>query len=232
MAVDRGAIVRQATSLNEPILGTLVPRGSIPGYESPRGLGHDPEEARRLLAEAGWSDRNGDGLVEDGRGQAFPAVDLLWPANQPRYKWISLALKAQWERELGVRIELRSADSKLAREDLRQGRFMIASGRWYGDYGDPTTFLDLCRSTDGNNDRGYVSAAYDRMLDEAAAETDPAERLRRLSECERFLMEDEAPMLTICQLVEVYLYEPGRLLGLSHHPRLAQYLWKMSAERP
>lgn len=227
LAVDKEAIVERVTRLNEPVVNTLIPPGSIPGYESPRGLIGDVDDARAELAAAGWRDRDRDGLIENPADEPFPTIDLLWTTNTERYKWISLELKAQWERTLGVRVELRGIDSKFYKEDLKQGNFMIARGTWYGDYGDPTTFLDLCRSTDGNNDRGYASAKVDGMLDDAAAEPDPEKRMRILEACEKFLFEEEVPMLVICQRVQVYMYDPTRIRGLSRHPRLTQYVSQM-----
>jgi oligopeptide transport system substrate-binding protein len=225
--VDKQRIVTHVTRLDEPVATTLIPRDSIPGYTSPDGLGFDPDAARTELHDAGWRDRDGDGLVEDADRQPFPVVEILYTTNVPRYKWISLDLKAQWEQELGVRVELRGEETKFYNEDLKQGKFMIARGRWYGDYGDPTTFLDLCRTNDGNNDRKYSSPWVDRMLHEAARETDPGARMRLLHDVESRLFDEDVPMLPICQLVQVYMYEPGRVRGLSDHPRLTQFLWQM-----
>lgn len=227
LSVDRKAIVQQVTRLNEPLVTTLIPPGSIPGYTSPQGLGYAPDEARAQLHSAGWQDRDGDGLVENRHGEPFPIVDLLYSSNTPRYKNISLVLKDMWQRELGVRVELRGKESKFFKEDLISGNFMIGRGRWYGDYGDPTTFLDLFRTGDGNNDRGYSNPHVDALLEKAAHEIDPQRRMRILEECERFLFAEEVPMLVLCQLVQLYMYEPGRLTGLSRHPRLTQYLWQM-----
>ena len=56
--------------------------------------------------------------------------------------------------------------------------------------------------------------------------------MRLLEECERFLFDEEVPMLILCQLVQVYMYEPGKLTGLSHHPRLTQYLWQVKVVAP
>ncbi len=132
----------------------------------------------------------------------------------------------------GQRVELRPAETKFYREDLKRGRFMIARGRWYGDYGDPTTFLDICRSTDGNNDRKYRSDVVDGLLDEAAVIRDRDTRMRKLAECEEVLFgpDGDHPMIVLCQLMQVYMYEPGRVRGLSTHPRLTQFLWQMQVQ--
>lgn len=232
MSVDKQIIVQRITRLNEPVSTTFIPRGSIPGYVSPKGLPYDPQRAREELEAAGWVDRNGDGLIENAQGEPFPVIDLLYSTNTPRYKNISLALRDMWRRGLGVRVELRGKESKFFKDDLIQGNFMIGRGRWYGDYGDPTTFLDLFKTGDGNNDRGYSNPYVDGLLAQAADEPDPAKRLRLLEECERFLFDEEVPMLILCQLVQVYMYEPGKLTGLSHHPRLTQYLWQVKVVAP
>jgi ABC-type oligopeptide transport system substrate-binding subunit len=232
MSVDKKTIVENVTRLKEPVATTLIPPGSIEGYRSPAGLPHDVERARAELRSAGWEDRDGDGFVEDARRKPFPVVKLLYSTNVPRYKWISLELKSQWERELGVRVELYGEETKFYKEDLKRGNFMIARGRWYGDYGDPTTFLDLNRTHDGNNDRKYSSRFVDETLARAAREPDPEKRMRLLEAVEAKLMDEDVPILVLCQLVQVYMYEPGRMRGLSDHPRLTQMLWQMEVEEP
>jgi oligopeptide transport system substrate-binding protein len=231
LSADRELLVRTVTRLHEPVMTTLIPPDSIPGYSSPAGLGLDVDAARRELADAGWLDRDRNGIIENRRGVEFPVVDLLYSTNTSRYKDLSLALRDMWQRELGVRIELRGKDNKFFKEDLIRGNFMIGRGRWYGDYGDPTTFLNIFRTGDGNNDRGYSNPRIDDLLDEADVERDPRRRMELLSECERILFQEEAPMLVICQLVQLYMYEPGELRGLTHHPRLVQYLWRMEVDR-
>ncbi len=229
LSVDKDAIVRHVTRLNEPVVTTLIPPGSIPGYQSPEGLGYDPGRAREHLAAAGWTDGDGDGLIENALGESFPVIDLLYSSNGSRYRNISLALRDMWQRELGVRVELRAKEAKFFREDLRRGNFMIGRGGWYGDYGDPTTFLDLCRTGNGNNIRGYSNPRVDDLLRRADDEPEPAARMALLQECERYLVNEEVPMLLLCQYVQLYMYEPGRLTGLSRHPRLTQYLWKLKS---
>ena len=117
----------------------------------------------------------------------------------------------------------RARDPRGFRDALKRGDFMVARGGWYGDYGDPTTWLELARTGDGNNDRAYSDAGYDALLDRAAAEVDPARRLAALAEAERVLVERDLPMLPICHYVTVYMYAPKRLDGVSRHPRLEQY---------
>jgi ABC-type oligopeptide transport system substrate-binding subunit len=85
----------------------------------------------------------------------------------------------------------------------------------------------LCRTGDGNNDRKYSSAEFDALLDNASNEIDPARRFQILQDAERIITERDLPMIPICHYVTVYMYDPARLNGLSHHPRLEQYLGHM-----
>jgi oligopeptide transport system substrate-binding protein len=224
LAVDKAALAERVIRFGEPPAWCLVPPGSVPGYDSPAGLRLDADRARRELAEAGWKDRDGDGAPEDAQGKPFPTVEILHPSDNPRYRDLSLALRDMWRRELGVGVELRSKDPKAAKDDLQKGNFMVARGGWYGDYDDPRTFLELSRSTDGNNDRGYSCAEYDALLDRAAAEADPAARLRTLAEAERMIMERDMPILPIAHYATVLMFDPARVRGITRDPSFDQML--------
>jgi len=231
LAVDKQALVDRVTRLNEHVASTLVPHGTIAGYPIVEGLGYDPDRARAELKAAGWDDRDGDGIVENAEGVKFPTVDILYSTSSPRYQNLALAMRDMWKRELRVAAECRSKDSKLYKNDLQKGNFMIARGGWYGDYGDPTTWLDLQQSQNGNNDRGYRNPEFDRRLAEASGETDPALRLRKLAEVERWLFNEEMPMLPICNYVSVYMYDPVETAGITDHPRLEQDLSVLGPRR-
>ena len=231
-ATNRDAIVKHATRLLEPTVSSFVPPDSIDRYTTTIGINYDLEKARSEMAKAGWKDRNGDGLVENISGEQFPVIDVLYTTNTPRYKWIALELRDQWQKNLGVRVELRGTDNKFFSADLRNGNFMVARGRWYGDYGDPTTFLDVFKSDSGNNDRGYVNPKVDEALNAASLEQNPEKRLQMLHDIEEYLFTEEVPMLVICQLLQLYMYEPERVSGLTKHPRLTQQLWRVQVDSP
>lgn len=224
MAVDRQLLCDRVLRAGDVPATTIVPVGSIPGYSSPKGLGFDPVRARAELAAAGWTDRNGDGMVEDAEGRPFPTVDLLYSTGNERYRDLSLAMADMWRQHLGVPVEPRSKDAKFYKDDVKSGDYMIARGAWYGDFQDPVTFLDISRSTDGNNDRKFNCPAYDALLDRAALERDPAKRLTTLAEAERLLVEEEMPLLLLARLTSIYMYDPATIRGLTREPPLDQKL--------
>lgn len=227
LATDKQTIVDNVTRLGEPVASTLIPPNSIPGYESPVGLGFDPVRARQELESAGWIDRDDDGVLENSDGTPFPDVEVLYTTGSPRYSRMAVELRDQWQRHLGIPIVLLGQDVKFFKEDLRKGNFMIARGKWIGDYGDPATFLELCRSSDGNNDRGFDDPTVDALLDEAMMETDSETRMRTLAQLEHRLFNEDLPLIPICQLVDVTMYDPMKMTGVTHHPRLTHYLWKL-----
>ncbi|MFU8829238.1 MAG: peptide ABC transporter substrate-binding protein, partial [Phycisphaerales bacterium] len=236
MALDKHQIVNNVKRTGEAVADVFIPPGSIPGFNSPPGLSYDPAAARALLAEAGWIDRTGDGSPENQRGEPFPTVELLYSTGSYHDK-IALAMGSMWRRELGINTKLVGKELIVYRDDLQRQNYMIARGGWFGDYGDPTTFLDLHQTGNNNNTRGYSDPVFDELIERAANTADPGQRMRILEEAERYTMMETLPILPIWHYDYYYLYKPpfdangrpnvGGLLGISDHPRLVQYVWKL-----
>ncbi len=127
-----------------------------------------------------------------------------------------------WQRNLGVSVSLDQKELKVYRNDLKKANYMVTRAGWYADYGDPTTFLEVNRSNDGNNDRKYNNPGYDGLLDQARVETDPAARMAILAEAERIIMEEDLPMVPLYHYVTVYLFDPDKVSGVNPHPRATQ----------
>jgi len=236
MSVNKRDIMDKIKRTGEVVADVFVPPGSIPGYESPGGVGMDIDAARTLFREAGWIDRDGDGLPENDHGEVFPVVEIL-VTTVSYHKDIALAVGQMWREALGVRSKVVVRETKVYRDNLKRKDYMIARGGWFGDYGDPLTFLNLHRTGNGNNDRAFSCPEFDALLERADRETDPAVRMDLLEEAERITTMDEIPILPFWHYSYVYMYKPpvdeqgkpnpGGLRGLTTHPRLVQYLFEL-----
>lgn len=204
LATDRRSLVEEVMRRGDRVATTFVPPGGMPGYESPRGLSRDVAEARSLLAAAGFAG-----------GAGMPPVELLHVAADQR---VCQALARMWETTLGVRVHLRVQESKTFAAARAARQFMVARGNWYADYLDPGTFLDCLVTGNGNNDSGYSSPEYDRLMAAAHAAVDRAERMRWLAEAERLVVED-APVLPLWHYVQTLAIRPG-VRGLHPNPRM------------
>ncbi len=213
MAVDRERLTNQVRRSGEPPTSLLVPKDSLPGYASPRGVVYDPPAARALLAEAGYPG-----------GKGFITVSILFNRDAG-HDTIAQAIARDWQENLGVQVTLDQKEIAVVRDELKNHTFMVSRAGWFGDYGDPTTFLDLNRTGDGNNDRAYSNPRYDALLDRAAREPDTAARLALLSEAERIIIEEDLPLIPLFHYVQVYLFDPHSITGISSHPRQQQDLF-------
>lgn len=215
MAVDKRAITEDVRRTGEPVATTLIPPGAVGGYQSPKGLAYDPAAARKLLAEAGFPE-----------GKGFINVELLF-TKDGGHDLIAQSLAKNWQENLGVSVTLVQKEVKTFRDDAKNKRYITCRGSWYGDYGDPTTFLDLSKTGDGNNDRGYSNEYYDGLLAKAANEADAGKRMRILEEAERFIMDEELPVLPIFHYVQIYMFDAHKFTGISSHPRQEQQMFEV-----
>jgi len=218
LALDKKRIVERITKAGERAAYQFVPPG-VANYESPQGLGHDPEEARKLLAEAGFPG-----------GAGFPNISYLYNASQPNEK-IAVEIQQMLKTELGLKMELRPLEWKTwlrAQFDLD---YDLCRSSWIGDYNDPNTFLDMFMSNNGNNRTGWKNSQYDAWMREANAEPDLLKREKILQQAETLLILDEVPILPIYIYVNVETWDPKTIHGIypnirGEHPVRA--IWKGS----
>ena len=72
---------------------------------------------------------------------------------------------------------------------------MIARSGWFGDYNDPTTFLDMFIKGHQQNDGDYDNPEYNRLMKEASQTLDPKKRMELLTQAETILCDIDVPAL-------------------------------------
>ena len=179
--------------------GQQVARSYVPpglrGYEQAQCGAYDVEEARRLLAEAGYAD-----------GAGFPTIEVLYNTNEG-HKLIAEVIQAQWQRNLGIKVRLVNQEWAVFLASTSKLEYAASRAGWIGDYADPNTFLDMFVTDGANNQTGWGNADYDRLIDEAAQEADSAKRMKLLHDAEAILMA-ELPVLPIYYYVSAQMISP------------------------
>jgi peptide/nickel transport system substrate-binding protein len=108
-AIDKQAmIVNCLNGYGKPAVAEISPENKL--YHNPnlQDYAYDLEEARRLLKEGGYIDRNGDGILEDAAGNPIEFTLSTNAGNQVRERMCSM-LKEDWTK-LGMRVDYRPLD--------------------------------------------------------------------------------------------------------------------------
>ena len=91
----------------------------------------------------------------------------------------------------GIKVEM-VATTKQDRiyNKQKNGDYDLATTRWGPDYGDPTTYLTMGISTNGNNYGKYTNSELDALMDKVANESDANTRWKEMIDAEKIMMDD------------------------------------------
>jgi oligopeptide transport system substrate-binding protein len=214
LAVDRVAIATRIRRAGEIPAYSFTPPNTA-GYVCRARLPYDVEQARKLLAEAGFP---------GGRG--FPTLNIMFNTLES-HRAVAEAVQEMWKRDLNINVELENQEWKVYIDNQRTLNYQVGRYAWIGDYVDPNSFLDMFLSNGGNNQTGWTNKTYDHLLAEAGQSADPQKRYELFQKAEAILLE-EAPMIPIYHYTHPYLIRPS-LQGwfptlLDHHPYKYVYL--------
>jgi oligopeptide transport system substrate-binding protein len=121
---------------------------------------------------------------------------------------ITLAVTSMWREHLGVESTLHNEEFRVMlsrRKDPDQWQVLRLS--WRGDYNDASNFLEILKTTGAVSDTGYDDSEYERLLQQAAREQDPAARRALLEAAERRMLEF-VPILPLYHPVSRHLVKP------------------------
>lgn len=203
LAIDRESLVKNVTR-GDQIPAYAVSYPGTAGYVPMARLNGGLDEARRLLAEAGYPG-----------GKGFPAVELLYNTSE-NHKTIAEAIQAMWRRDLGIELTLVNQEWKVYLDSQHTHDFQLQRSGWIADYVDPNVFLEIWTSGNGNNDTLWSHPEYDRLYQEALRAPDDEKRYAIYQQMDAILV-DECPILPIYHYTRVYALSP-RIEN--HHPTL------------
>jgi oligopeptide transport system substrate-binding protein len=214
MAIDRDSLVKNVVRGNQqPAYAMTHP--DTAGYTPRAGIKGTVEDAKRLLAEAGFPN-----------GEGFPRIELLYNTSE-NHRLIAEAIQQMWKRNLNIDISLRNEEWKVYLDTRDVLAYSLARAGWIADYVDPHVFLEIWTSWNLNNDTGFKNPAYDALHNQALAAKTDTERYDIYQKMDAIIA-DELPIIPIYYYTRVGALSP-KVKGyyptlLDNHPYKYVYL--------
>ena len=183
MAIDRDVLPKILQGGQTPAT-SWVPPGML-AHNPEIGIKFNPEEARRLLKEAGYPD-----------GKGLPPIVLGYNTDEEK-KLVAEAIQSMWQKHLGVVVSIENQEWKVFLTKLETDPFPVFRSGWGADYPDPDNFMKLFTSNSGNNHSRWKNSRYDQLLELAARELDTKKRSQLYDEAQKILTEVDAAIVPL-----------------------------------
>lgn len=189
LSVDRDPLVQVALNgFAKPVYGPLAP--TIFGYsetienKAKQLYTRDVGKAKQLLAEAGWTDSNGDGIVDkDGKPLSVEMLVSQEPAFQRAVQILQSQLK-----ETGIDMKITVQEMSTIKERISKKMYDMAL-MYYGWYDADILHLIFEKSNSTSRTQ-YNSPELDALLKKGRLEMNEQERLKVYEQAQEILVND------------------------------------------
>lgn len=195
--------------MGQKAYGPIVP-GRWAYNPAVKDIGYDPKHAAELLAQAGWKEKNSDGiLVKDGK--PFKFTILTNQGNQQRL--MTAQIIQQRLRQVGIDVKIRIVEwAAFLKEFVNKGNFEVVLLAW--SISEDPDMYDIWHSSKNKpgelNFIGFNNPEVDRLLIEGRSTFDIEKRKRAYFRIQDILA-DEQPY--------TFLYVPDALPVVSSRIR-------------
>lgn len=140
-----------------------------------------------------------EGLDEIGQGQKPEDLEIsLIMTNDTFLKTYGEYLQENLQQALGVKVNLETLEWPVLSGRVQKGDFQLAFLAWFADYNNPSAMLSLFTSDSQAVNSGWESADYDKLIGDAASETDDQKAAEIYKEAEQMLVDQDViyPLIT------------------------------------
>ena len=212
-----------------PVFGPVMPGNTTWFSASAPRYSHDPAKARRLLAAAGLTDQDGDGLLEDG-GRRPVRFSVLFQAGHTIRERSVTVLQEQFRR-LGIQTDLVGLDPGAMLGRWQSGDYDSIFHGFQASATDPAMTLDFWLSSGSshvwNPDQAKPATGWEAEIDDLmrrqVGARDLADRQRLFAEVQRVFGE-EVPALYIATPRVTAAVSP-RTANVTPAALIPQLLW-------
>jgi peptide/nickel transport system substrate-binding protein len=184
---------------------------------------YDPDMARDLLAQAGWEDTDGDGVVEKD-GQEFSAEFKIMTVTE--IQRMAEAMQA-YLADVGMHVDIVVEDWGAFLADLAAGNmnmFVLGQENPMGDADASLGYLFTCENIDVSNYTRYCNPEFDRLIEEERRATDPDAREELLKEAINLVVDDAVHVPTFVR--ETLMAHNNKVKGFVLHPSDTYFVLK------
>ena len=214
MGIDKKGFVNTLLDGNGYVAAGAYPDNFSFGGDAVKGESYDPEGAKQVLEEAGWTDTDGDGIREKD-GQDLVIRWLTYPSRQ-ELPLLAEAAQASLK-EIGMDVKINStADHNRIRTDASAWD-VYASAMVTAPTGDPEYFFTThCLDSSTVNNGHYHSDELEGLAREMKGTFDPDRRGELAVQMQQILLDDHA--FVFCSHLKMSMISKSSVTGLTAHP--------------